>query len=112
MWEGPHCPDNLGVAALPHLAAPTFVADRRLPILFIMSEPVYILGGGRTDFKRNLKKEGKTIRNLITEAERKRSMMRRLILRKFKPPPSVISTPGSLPSNCISVRLFRKSIPN
>ena len=29
---------------------------------------VYILGGGRTDFKRNLKKEGKTIRDLITEA--------------------------------------------
>src|SRR6266576_2277330 len=29
---------------------------------------VYILGSGRTDFKRNLKKEGKTIRHLITEA--------------------------------------------
>src|SRR3954466_13074657 len=36
-----------------------------------MNEPVYILGGGRTDFKRNLKKEGKTIRNLITEAGKK-----------------------------------------
>ncbi|MGZ5023360.1 MAG: thiolase C-terminal domain-containing protein [Chthoniobacterales bacterium] len=34
-------------------------------------EPVYILGAGRTDFKRNLKKEGKTIRDLITEAGRK-----------------------------------------
>src|SRR5256714_4782919 len=34
-------------------------------------EPVYILGGGRTDFKRNLKKEGKTIRDLITESGRK-----------------------------------------
>ena len=34
-------------------------------------EPVYILGVGRTDFKRNLKKEGKTIRDLITEAGRK-----------------------------------------
>jgi acetyl-CoA C-acetyltransferase len=34
-------------------------------------EPVYILGGGRTDFKRNLKKEGKTIRDLITEVGRK-----------------------------------------
>src|ERR1700758_3733280 len=33
-----------------------------------MSESVYILGGGRTDFKRNLKKEGKTIRHIITEA--------------------------------------------
>ena len=33
-------------------------------------EPVYILGAGRTDFKRNLKKEGKTIRDLITEAGR------------------------------------------
>jgi acetyl-CoA C-acetyltransferase len=32
---------------------------------------VYILGGGRTDFKRNLKKEGKTIRDLITEVGRK-----------------------------------------
>ena len=36
-----------------------------------MNEPVYILGGGRTDFKRNLKKEGKTIRDLIKEAGRK-----------------------------------------
>src|SRR3954471_19908112 len=34
-------------------------------------EPVYIIGGGRTDFKRNLKKEGKTIRDLITEGGRK-----------------------------------------
>ena len=34
-------------------------------------EPVYIIGGGRTDFKRNLKKEGKTIRHLITEAGQK-----------------------------------------
>src|SRR5213079_2718720 len=32
---------------------------------------VYILGGGRTEFKRNMKKEGKTIRNLITEAGKK-----------------------------------------
>jgi acetyl-CoA acetyltransferase len=36
-----------------------------------MNEPVYILGVGRTDFKRNLKKEGKTIRDLIKEAGRK-----------------------------------------
>src|SRR4030081_2665391 len=36
-----------------------------------MKEPVYILGGGRTDFKRNLKKEGKTIRHLIIEAGKK-----------------------------------------
>src|SRR5918911_2189775 len=34
-------------------------------------EPVYILGAGRTDFKRNLKKEGKTIRHLIVEAGKK-----------------------------------------
>src|SRR5205823_3383168 len=39
-------------------------------------------------------------------------MTRRLILRKFKPPLSVISTPGNSPSNCISVRSFRKSIRN
>src|SRR5439155_20924044 len=32
---------------------------------------VYILGGGRTDFKRNLKKEGKTIRHVIIEAGKK-----------------------------------------
>src|SRR5437588_9363620 len=36
-----------------------------------MSESVYILGGGRTDFKRNLKKEGKTIRHVIIEAGKK-----------------------------------------
>src|SRR5437879_11888710 len=32
---------------------------------------VYVLGGGRTDFKRNLKKEGKTIRHIIIEAGKK-----------------------------------------
>src|SRR3954449_13004847 len=32
---------------------------------------VYIIGGARTDFKRNLKKEGKTVRDLITESGRK-----------------------------------------
>src|SRR5438094_8198158 len=36
-----------------------------------MNEPVYILGGGCTDFKRNMKKEGKTIRHLIIEAGKK-----------------------------------------
>src|SRR5437899_6548986 len=36
-----------------------------------MREPVYIIGGVRTDFKRNLKKEGKTIRHLIIEAGKK-----------------------------------------
>ena len=34
-------------------------------------EPVYILGAGRTDFKRNLRKEGKTIRDIIKEAGQK-----------------------------------------
>ena len=33
-----------------------------------MAKPVYILGAGRTDFKRNIKKEGKTIRHIILEA--------------------------------------------
>jgi acetyl-CoA acetyltransferase len=33
-----------------------------------MSEPVYVIGAGRTDFKRNFKKEGKTIRDIIVEA--------------------------------------------
>ncbi|MEY2545575.1 MAG: acetyl-CoA C-acetyltransferase [Verrucomicrobiota bacterium] len=32
---------------------------------------VYILGGGRTDFKRNLKKEGKALRHLIIESGKK-----------------------------------------
>jgi acetyl-CoA acetyltransferase len=32
---------------------------------------VYILGAARTDFKRNLKKEGKTIRHVIVEAGKK-----------------------------------------
>src|SRR5882762_10842561 len=33
-----------------------------------MAKPVYIVGAGRTDFKRNFKKEGKTIRHIILEA--------------------------------------------
>jgi acetyl-CoA C-acetyltransferase len=32
-----------------------------------MSEPVYSLGGGRTDFKRNLQREGKTLRDVVIE---------------------------------------------
>jgi len=36
-----------------------------------MNEPVYILGAGRTDFKRNMKKEGKALRDLIKEGGRK-----------------------------------------
>jgi acetyl-CoA acetyltransferase len=33
-----------------------------------MSEPCYVIGAARTDFLRNLRKEGKTIRQLIVEA--------------------------------------------
>ena len=33
-----------------------------------MSETVYVLGAARTDFRRNLRREGKTIRDLIVEA--------------------------------------------
>lgn len=33
-----------------------------------MAEPVYVIGAGRTDFKRNLRKEGRTIRDVIVEA--------------------------------------------
>lgn len=33
-----------------------------------MSEPVYVIGAGRTDFKRNFKKEGKSLRDIIIEA--------------------------------------------
>ena len=35
-----------------------------------MTAPVYLLGGARTDFKRNLKKENKTLRDLIVEVVR------------------------------------------
>jgi acetyl-CoA C-acetyltransferase len=35
-----------------------------------MAEGVYMIGAARTDFKRNLKKEGKTIRDLIVESGR------------------------------------------
>lgn len=35
-----------------------------------MAEPVYVLGAGRTDFKRNFRKEGKTLRHVILEAAR------------------------------------------
>jgi hypothetical protein len=43
---------------LAHIPAP----ESNQPDTHQPMEPVYILGGGRTDFKRNLKKEGKTIR--------------------------------------------------
>jgi acetyl-CoA acetyltransferase len=33
-----------------------------------MAVPVYVLGAGRTDFRRNFKKESKTIRHIILEA--------------------------------------------
>ena len=35
-----------------------------------MAEPVYVIGVGRTDFQRNIRKEGKSIRDLIIEAAR------------------------------------------
>ncbi len=35
-----------------------------------MREPVYVIGAGRTDFKRNLKKEGKGLAHIIAEAGR------------------------------------------
>ena len=35
-----------------------------------MREPVYVIGAGRTDFKRNLSKEGKSLRDVIVEAGR------------------------------------------
>lgn len=33
-----------------------------------MREPVYVIGAGRTDFKRNLAKEGKALRDIVVEA--------------------------------------------
>ncbi|MBI3850178.1 MAG: hypothetical protein HY298_07800 [Verrucomicrobia bacterium] len=35
-----------------------------------MAEAVYVIGAGRTDFKRNLKKEGKTLRHIVLESAR------------------------------------------
>jgi acetyl-CoA C-acetyltransferase len=35
-----------------------------------MAEPVYVIGAGRTDFRRNLRKEGRSIRDVIVEAGR------------------------------------------
>jgi acetyl-CoA C-acetyltransferase len=35
-----------------------------------MREPVYVIGAGRTDFKRNLAKEGKALRDVVVEAGR------------------------------------------
>lgn len=35
-----------------------------------MPEPVYLIGAARTDFKRNLRKEGKSLRHIIVEAAR------------------------------------------
>ena len=35
-----------------------------------MNTPVYLLGGARTDFKRNLKKENKSLRDVIVEVAR------------------------------------------
>jgi len=35
-----------------------------------MSQNVYVIGAGRTDFKRNLRKEGKTLRDVVVEAGR------------------------------------------
>ena len=35
-----------------------------------MAEGVYLIGAARTDFKRNLRKEGKSLRDVIVEAGR------------------------------------------
>jgi acetyl-CoA acetyltransferase len=35
-----------------------------------MAEPVFVIGAGRTDFKRHFQKEGKTIRHIVIEAAR------------------------------------------
>src|SRR3954468_14378595 len=35
-----------------------------------MAEPVYLIGAARTDFKRNLRKEGRGLRHVIVEAGR------------------------------------------
>jgi len=44
----------------------------------------FIFSAGRTDFKRNLKKEGKTIRHIISRPAKELSMMRRSIPAKFR----------------------------
>ena len=35
-----------------------------------MSNEVFVIGAGRTDFKRNFKKEGKTLRDIVVETTR------------------------------------------
>src|SRR5215510_236640 len=35
-----------------------------------MPNPAYVIGAGRTDFKRNFRKEGKSLRDMIVEAGR------------------------------------------
>ena len=69
-----------------------------------MKEPVYILGGGRTDFKRNLKKEGKTIRRPHYRSRQESDEMRKSIRTKSRRPRWEISTRDNLPSSCISAR--------
>ena len=73
-------------------------------------EPVYILGGGRTDFKRNLKKEGKTIRDLITEAGRKAIDDAKIDPGRSRPARWVISMPANLRNSSTSAHLCRRSI--
>src|SRR5207249_10034317 len=35
-----------------------------------MPQPVHVIGAGRTDFRRNFRKEGKSLREMIVEAGR------------------------------------------
>src|SRR3989441_2331194 len=60
-WSGPKIPRRKR-GCIYEMGYLTFERDS------IMAEPVYVIGAGRTDFKRNFKKEGKTIRHVILEA--------------------------------------------
>ena len=73
---------------------------------------VYILGGGRTDFKRNLKKEGKTIRDLITEAGRKSIADAKIDAGEIQAGTVGNFNAGQFTDNCISARFCRRSIRN
>src|SRR6476660_7427610 len=77
-----------------------------------MNEPVYILGAGRTDFKRNLKKEGKALRDVIVEAGQKAIAEAKLDPAEIRRRPWEISMPASLRSSSISAPSSPRSTRN
>jgi len=75
-----------------------------------MAEAVYVIGAGRTDFKRNFKKEGKTLRHIILEAAQAAITTRKLIPATFNRAWSRVSPADCLPGNFIWARSSSRSI--